>query len=67
MTYGGIAQFGNLGTFSGTPLMAAFYGWGGWPGAALLVALVSALGIAAGYAVSRKAGLATRRNAAPAA
>jgi hypothetical protein len=67
MTYGGIAQFGNFGTFSGTPLMAAFYGWGGWAGAALLVGLVSALGIAAGFAVSWKAGLATGRNAAPAA
>jgi predicted MFS family arabinose efflux permease len=67
MTYGGIAQFGNLGTFSGTPLMAAFYGWAGWPGVALLVALVSALGIAAGFAVSRKAGLGKGRNAAPAA
>jgi predicted MFS family arabinose efflux permease len=67
MTYGGIAQFGNLGTFSGTPLMAAFYGWGGWPAAAVLVVAVSALGIALGLAVSRAAGLGTGQKAAPAA
>jgi MFS transporter, DHA1 family, inner membrane transport protein len=57
MTYGGIAQFGNLGTFSGTPLMAAFHGWGGWPAAAFLVALVSLAGIALSFAVARSARL----------
>jgi predicted MFS family arabinose efflux permease len=57
MTYGGIAQFGNLGTFSGTPLMAAFLDFGGWPAAALLVALVSAAGIGISLAVARAARL----------
>jgi MFS transporter, DHA1 family, inner membrane transport protein len=51
MTYGGIAQFGNLGTFSGTPFFAFAYGQAGWPGGTLFVALVCAAGIAATIAL----------------
>jgi MFS transporter, DHA1 family, inner membrane transport protein len=45
MTYGGIAQFGNLGTFSGTPLFAFAYGQAGWPGGTAFVVLASLAGI----------------------
>jgi MFS transporter, DHA1 family, inner membrane transport protein len=47
MTYGGIAQFGNLGTFSGTPLFAFAYGQAGWPGGTAFVVLGCLIGIAA--------------------
>ncbi len=51
MTYGGIAQFGNLGTFSGTPLFAFAYGQAGWPGGMVFVSLVCLAGIAATIAL----------------
>lgn len=47
MTYGGIAQFGNLGTFSGTPLFAFFYGQAGWLGGTVFMLLVCLAGMAA--------------------
>jgi MFS transporter, DHA1 family, inner membrane transport protein len=52
MTYGGIAQFGNLGTFSGTPLMAAAFQFAGWAGAAIMLAVVCAIGAALAIAVT---------------
>jgi MFS transporter, DHA1 family, inner membrane transport protein len=51
MTYGGIAQFGNLGTFSGTPLFAFAYGQAGWPGGMIFIALICLSGIAATWAL----------------
>jgi MFS transporter, DHA1 family, inner membrane transport protein len=51
MTYGGIAQFGNLGTFSGTPLFAFAYGQAGWPGGTLFVIIVCLAGVAATLAL----------------
>jgi MFS transporter, DHA1 family, inner membrane transport protein len=52
MTYGGIAQMGNLGTFSGTPLFAFAYGQAGWPGGTLFVLCICVAGIAATLALS---------------
>jgi predicted MFS family arabinose efflux permease len=51
MTYGGIAQFGNLGTFSGTPLFAFAYGQAGWPGGTIFVIVVCLAGVAATLAL----------------
>jgi hypothetical protein len=59
MTYGGIAQFGNLGTFSGTPLFAYAFGEAGWAGGVAFVAAVTLAGVAASLAL----GLALRRGA----
>ncbi len=52
MTYGGIAQFGNLGTFSGTPLFAFAFGQAGWLGGTAFIVLVSLAGIAATIALT---------------
>jgi MFS transporter, DHA1 family, inner membrane transport protein len=52
MTYGGIAQFGNLGTFSGTPLFAFAYGQAGWLGGTAFAVLVSIAGVAATLALA---------------
>ena len=52
MTYGGIAQFGNLGTFAGTPLFAFAFGQAGWPGGTMFVGVVCLLGIAATIALA---------------
>jgi MFS transporter, DHA1 family, inner membrane transport protein len=51
MTYGGIAQFGNLGTFAGTPLFAFAYGQAGWPGGTAFVALICLAGVIATLAL----------------
>ena len=47
MTYGGIAQMGNLGTFAGTPLFAFAYGQAGWAGGTVFVVFVCLAGIVA--------------------
>jgi MFS family permease len=54
MTYGGIAQFGNLGTFGGTPLVAFAYGFAGWSGAAIAIALICIVGVVLTFAVTRQ-------------
>ena len=46
LTYGAIAQFGNIGTFAGTPLFAAFYTHMGWPGGAVFCVVICLAGIA---------------------
>ena len=46
LTYGAIAQFGNVGTFLGTPIFAAAYKSFGWNGGALFVGTVALIGIA---------------------
>ena len=46
LTYGAIAQFGNVGTFVGTPIFAALYGRMGWTGGALFCFIVCLAGIA---------------------
>jgi predicted MFS family arabinose efflux permease len=46
LTYGAIAQFGNVGTFVGTPIFAALYGRMGWTGGALFCFTVCLAGIA---------------------
>lgn len=46
LTYGAIAQFGNVGTFLGTPLFAVFYSLIGWTGGALFIVTTSLTGIA---------------------
>lgn len=51
MTYGGIAQFGNLGTFLGTPMFAFAYGMAGWQGGVMFIGLVCIAGIAATLAL----------------
>ena len=51
MTYGGLAQFGNIGTFAGTPLFAFAYGQAGWPGGTAFVVAVCVSGIAATIAL----------------
>ena len=45
LTYGAIAQFGNVGTFLGTPLFAIAYKSAGWTGGALFVSLAALVGI----------------------
>jgi predicted MFS family arabinose efflux permease len=45
LAYGAIAQFGNVGTFSGTPLFAWGYEHMGWGGGALYVCWVAAAGV----------------------
>ena len=54
MTFGGIAQLGNLGTFSGTPLFALAYQMAGWPGGAAFVATVCAIGAGLAVIVARR-------------
>lgn len=51
MTYGGIAQFGNLGTFAGTPLFAFAFDVAGWPGGVVFVLCVCLAGIVATLAL----------------
>lgn len=53
LTYGAIAQFGNVGTFIGTPVFAALYGALGWPGGALFGVVTSLAGIACAAALHR--------------
>jgi predicted MFS family arabinose efflux permease len=45
LAYGAIAQFGNVGTFSGTPLVAWSYEHMGWSGAAAYVCAVAVVGV----------------------
>ncbi|MDP8998203.1 MAG: MFS transporter [Pseudomonadota bacterium] len=45
LTYGAIAQFGNVGTFLGTPIFAAAYKSFGWNGGAVFVGMVGLIGI----------------------
>lgn len=46
LAYGAIAQFGNVGSFAGTPVFAAAYQAMGWPGGAVFVASVALVGMA---------------------
>ena len=46
LTYGAIAQFGNVGTFLGTPIFAASYDRFGWTGIGAFIAGASLAGIA---------------------
>jgi predicted MFS family arabinose efflux permease len=52
LAYGAIALFGNVGTFSGTPLFAIAYEALGWPGGAAFVCLVAAAGISLAASVA---------------
>ncbi len=45
LAYGAIAQFGNVGSFAGTPVFAAAYQAMGWPGGAVFVASVAFIGL----------------------
>lgn len=45
LTYGAIAQFGNLGTFAGTPLFAMLHAGFGWMGGFSFVAATCAAGL----------------------
>lgn len=53
LTYGAIALFGNLGTFTGTPVFAALYEAGGWPAGGAAVLLACALGVALAFGAAR--------------
>ncbi len=44
LTYGAIAQFGNVGTFAGTPILAVSIDTLGWQGAALFFAAICVAG-----------------------
>jgi predicted MFS family arabinose efflux permease len=46
LTYGAIAQFGNVGTFAGTPIFAVAYQSIGWPGIAGFVVIMCIAGMA---------------------
>ena len=54
LAYGAIAQFGNVGTFTGTPLFAALYQTLGWPGGAVFVAGLAAGGIALAWTLKER-------------
>jgi predicted MFS family arabinose efflux permease len=45
LAYGAIALFGNVGTFSGTPLFAASYQAGGWPAVFGVIAALCVIGV----------------------
>ena len=45
LAYGAMAQFGNVGTFAGTPVFAAAYQAMGWPGGAGFLVTMAAAGI----------------------
>ena len=53
LAYGAIAQFGNVGTFAGTPLFAAAYQTAGWPGGAAFVVAMAAAGLGLAAALRR--------------
>lgn len=53
LAYSAIALFGNLGTFVGTPVLAQIKADWEWVGIAVALAMLSALGIALAYALSR--------------
>lgn len=56
LTYGAIAQFGNVGTFAGTPAFAFLYSHFGWTGGGLFVAGVALIGIALAVMLRRALG-----------
>jgi len=56
LTYGAIAQFGNVGTFAGTPAFAFLYGHFGWTGGGLFVAGVALVGITLAVMLRRALG-----------
>ena len=45
LAYGAIAQFGNVGSFAGTPVFAAAYQAMGWPGGAVFVVSAAVVGL----------------------
>ena len=45
LAYGAIAQFGNVGSFAGTPVFAAAYQGMGWPGGAVFVVSAAVVGL----------------------
>ncbi len=53
LTYGAIAQFGNVGTFSGTPIFAFLFSKFGWVGGGTLVSAVALTGIALTLSLTR--------------
>ena len=53
LTYGAIAQFGNVGTFLGTPVFAAFYDVMGWQGGALFFTVICLTGVACAMRLNR--------------
>lgn len=53
LTYGAIAQFGNVGTFLGTPVFAAFYDVMGWRGGAVFFAVTCFAGVACAMRLNR--------------
>ena len=56
LAYGAIAQFGNVGTFAGTPIFAAAYQTAGWPGGAGFVAAMAAAGTALAWVLRGRMG-----------
>lgn len=53
LTYGAIAQFGNVGTFLGTPVFAGFYGVMGWPGGVMFFTVICIAGVACATRLNR--------------
>jgi predicted MFS family arabinose efflux permease len=53
LTYGAIAQFGNVGTFAGTPAVAQLVALMGWHGASLFIVAVAAMGIGLALSLPR--------------
>ncbi len=56
LAYGAIAQFGNVGTFAGTPAFASAYTVAGWRGGAAYVCVVAVLGLLLTLALHRQLG-----------
>ena len=56
LTYGAIAQFGNVGTFAGTPAFAFLYSHFGWTGGGMFVAGVALTGIGLAVMLRRALG-----------
>ena len=56
LTYGAIAQFGNVGTFAGTPAFAFLYSHFGWTGGGLFVTSVALTGIGLAFMLRRAMG-----------